>query len=73
MIGKKPPNPMGTEEENQGRKDFVVVQSSRINLCDQWCIELFAKSGLHLGDLTQLCSVKPSLPATTFLLHGEFS
>ena len=34
MIGKKPANPVGTEEENQGRKDLVVVQSSRINLCD---------------------------------------
>ena len=52
MIGKKPPSPFRTEEENQGRKDLVVVQSFRINLCDQWCIELFAKSGLHLGDLT---------------------
>ena len=41
LISKKPPNPVGTEEENQGRKDFVVVQSSRINLCGQWCIELF--------------------------------
>ena len=40
MIGKKPPNPVGTEEENQGRKDLIVVQSSRINLCDQWCKEL---------------------------------
>ena len=25
MIGKKPPNPVGTKEENQGRKDLVVV------------------------------------------------
>ena len=25
MIGKKPPNPMGTEEENQSRKDLIVV------------------------------------------------
>ena len=33
-IGKKPPNLVGTEEENQGRKDLVVVQSSKINLCD---------------------------------------
>ena len=73
MIGKKPPNPVGTEEENQGRKDLVVVQSFRINLCDQWCIELFAKSRLHLGDLTRLCSAKPSLPTTTFLPYGEFS
>ena len=32
LIGKKPPNPVGTEEENQGRKVLVVVQSSRINL-----------------------------------------
>ena len=40
MIGKKPPNQVGTEEENQGRKDLVVIQSSKINLCDQWCIEL---------------------------------
>ena len=78
-IGKKPPNPAGTEEETRGRKDLVVVQSSRIHLCDQWCVELLhsqstiAKSGLHLGDLTRLRSVKPSLPATTFLPHGEFS
>ena len=41
LIGKKPPNPVGTEEENQGRKDLVVVQSFRINLCGQWCVELF--------------------------------
>ena len=73
MISKKPPNPVGTEEENQGRKDLVVVQSSKINVCDQWCIELFAKSGLHLEDLIRLCSVKPSLLATTFFPHGEFS
>ena len=73
IIGKKPPNPVGTKEENQARKDLVVVQSSRINLCDQWCIELFTKSGLHLGDLIRLCSVKPSLSAITFLLHREFS
>ena len=32
LIGKKPPNLIGTEEENQGRKDLVVVQSFRINL-----------------------------------------
>ena len=41
MISKKPPNPVGTEEENQGSKDLIVVQSSRINLCGQWCVELF--------------------------------
>ena len=35
MIGKKPPKLVGTEEKNQGRKDVVVVQSSRINLCDR--------------------------------------
>ena len=35
LIGKKPPNPVGTEEENQGRKDLVVVQSSKINLRGQ--------------------------------------
>ena len=35
LIDKKPPNPVGTEEENQGRKDLVVVQSFRINLCGQ--------------------------------------
>ena len=32
LIGKKPPNPVGTEEENQCKKVLVVVQSSRINL-----------------------------------------
>ena len=32
MIGEKPPNPVGTEEENQGRIDLVVVQSFRIKL-----------------------------------------
>ena len=31
MIGKKPPNPAGTEEKNRGRKVFLVVQSFRIN------------------------------------------
>ena len=74
LIGEKPPNLVGTEEENH-----VVVQSPRINLCGQWCVELLlhlqstiAKSGLHLGDLTQLRSVKLSLFATTFLPHGEF-
>ena len=35
MICKKPPNLVGTEEENYGRKDLVVVQSFKINLCDQ--------------------------------------
>ena len=73
MISKKPPNPVGTEEENQGGKDLVVVQSSKINLCNQWCIKLFAKSGLHLEDLTWLYLVKPSLFATIFLPHREFS
>ena len=33
LICKKPPNPVGTKEENQGRKDLIVIQSSRINLC----------------------------------------
>ena len=28
LIGKKPPNLVGTEEENQGRKVLVVVQTS---------------------------------------------
>ena len=46
IIGKKPPNPVGTEEKNQGGKDLVVVQSSKINLCGQWCIEL---DGDHTG------------------------
>ena len=78
MIDKKPPNPVGTEEENQGRKDFVVVQSARINFCGKWCLKLFylqsniVKSRLHLGDLTRLRSVKPSFPATTLLPYGEF-
>ena len=35
LIGKKPPNLVGTEEENEGRKDLIVVQSFRINLCSQ--------------------------------------
>ena len=25
LIGKKPPNPVKTKEENQGRKVFVIV------------------------------------------------
>ena len=41
LINKKPPNLVGTEEENQGRKDLIIVQSPRINLCGQWCIGLF--------------------------------
>ena len=32
LISKKPPNPVGTEEENYSRKVLIVVQSSRINL-----------------------------------------
>ena len=32
LIGKKPPNLVGTEEKNHGRKVLIVVQSSRINL-----------------------------------------
>ena len=76
IIGKKPPNPVGTEEENQSRKDLIIAQSSKINLCDQWCIELFysqstLRPGLYLGDLTRLHPVKLSLPATTLLPHGE--
>ena len=49
MIGKKPLNPVGTEEENQSRKDLVVVQSFRINLCGQWYIKL---DGDHTGHPT---------------------
>ena len=41
LISKKPPSPVGTEEENQSRKDLIVIQSSKINLCSQWCVELF--------------------------------
>ena len=41
MIGKKPPNQVVTEEENQGRKDLIIVQSSKINFCGQWCVKLF--------------------------------
>ena len=44
VIGKKPPNLVGTEEENQCKKDLVVVQSSRINLCGQWYVELLLHS-----------------------------
>ena len=36
LIGEKPPNLVGIEEENH-----VVVQSSRINLHGQRCVELF--------------------------------
>ena len=39
LIGKKPPNLVETKKENQGRKDLIVVQSSKINLRSQWCIE----------------------------------
>ena len=35
LIGKKPPNSVRIKEENQGRKELVVVQSSKINFCDQ--------------------------------------
>ena len=49
MIGKKPPNPVKNEEENQGRKDLVVVQSSKINLCGQWYIELDGNLTNHLA------------------------
>ena len=78
LIGIKPPNPVGTEKENQDRKDLVVVQSSRINLCGQWCVELLhlqstLRPGLYLGNLTRLRPVKPNLSATTLLPHGEFS
>ena len=41
LIGKKLPNPVGTEEENQGRKNLIIIQSPRINLCGQWYIGLF--------------------------------
>ena len=41
LIGKKPPNPVGTKEDNQDRKDFIIVESPKINLCSQCCIELF--------------------------------
>ena len=42
LIGKKPPNPVGIEEENQDRKDLVVVQSFKINLCNQWYVKLLS-------------------------------
>ena len=35
IIGKKPPNSAGTEEENRGKKVFLLVQSFRINLLSQ--------------------------------------
>ena len=52
--------------------------STHRGLSHRWCNvnkrqgHFFARSGLHLGDLTRLCSVKPNLPAPTFLPHGEF-
>ena len=35
MIGRKPPNLVRTDEENQSKKDLIVVQSSKISFCAQ--------------------------------------
>ena len=32
MISKKPPNLVGTENKNRGKKILIVIQSSKINL-----------------------------------------
>ena len=40
LMSKTLLNLVGTEKENQDRKDLVVVQSSRNNLCNKWCIGL---------------------------------
>ena len=40
LIGKKPPNLVETEQENQSRKDLIVIQSSKTNLCGQWYVKL---------------------------------
>ena len=45
LVDKKSPNPVEIEEENQDRKDLVVVQSFKIDFCDQWCIELDDRTG----------------------------
>ena len=52
LIGKKLPNPAGIQEENQGRKDLVVVQSSRINLYGQWCAELLPLQSTIVAKVT---------------------
>ena len=52
LIGKKPPNSAGIEEENQGRKDLVIVQSPKINLCGRWYVELLPLQSTIVGRVT---------------------
>ena len=47
LIGKKPPNPVGTKEENQCRKVLVVVQSSRINLWSRLVVRGITPFAIH--------------------------
>ena len=76
LIGKKPLNPVGTKEENQGRKNLIIVQSPRINLCGQWCIELFYSQSISrpvVGRVMTLYSQSTSRPVvrriTPFTIH----
>ena len=68
LIDKNPPNPADIKEENQGRKDLIVVQSSRINLCGQWCVELLSLQS------TIVVRVTPGRShPTAFLPYRKFS
>ena len=54
-IDEKPPNLVETEEENQGRKYLVIVQSLKINLCGQWYVELLLHSQSTIAATGALC------------------
>ena len=47
LIGEKPPNPVGTEEENH-----IIVQSPRINLRGQWYVELLPSQSTIVARVT---------------------
>ena len=75
-IDKKLLNSMRTKEKNRSRKVLVVIQSLHPMVCKILILHsqsIITKSQLHLGNLTQLHSVKPSLSATILLLYGKFS
>ena len=62
LIGEKPLNPVGTEEENH-----VVVQSPKINLRGQWYVELLPLQS------TIVARVTPGRPHPTAFSQAESS
>ena len=67
---------MEIEEENQGKKDLIIIQFLRLvmhRILTLYLQSTIVKSRLYLENLIWPCSVKPSLSIATFLLYEEFS